>query len=411
MAGRQLSKLTALEVKRLTKPGRHSDGGGLYLVIDTAKNDGDTPSKRWVFMYRRKSDGRRSEMGLGGLVNVSLARARELAQEARATIAGGHDPIRARDASKASVQTIPTFLEAANAYIAAKEPGWRNEKHRYQWRQTVDTYCAAIASRPVNEITTDDVLAVLQPIWRSKAETAARVRGRIEHVLDAAAAAGHRLGENPARYRGHLRHLLPDRIKLQRGHHPALPWKELPAFVTELRTRESVTALALEFCILTASRTTEVLQAQWTEFDLDAAVWTIPPQRMKAGMEHRVPLSPRAMEILSTLGASKIGAFVFPSNRANKPLSAMTMLMLLRRMGHPNITVHGFRSTFRDWCDDATNYPREIAEAAIAHRVGSDVERAYARGDRLEKRRALMEAWANYCNQKPGNVVPMSRPA
>ena len=387
---RQLQKLTARGVQTLQEPGRHSDGGGLYLVVEASG------AKRWVFIYRRKRDGKQSEMGLGGLASVPLARARELAAEARAALAAGRDPLANREEQCTGPQ-IPAFGAFAEQVIATLESGWRNEKHRAQWRSTLTTYCAPITAKPVNEVTTEDVLAILQPIWTDKSETASRVRGRIEKVLDAAKAKGLRTGENPARWRGHLDHLLAKRKRLQRGHHAALPWQELPTFLAQLREREAVAALALEFCILTAARTGEVLGARWDEINAAAKVWTVPAVRMKAGAEHRVPLSPRALEILTKLQALRTGEFVFPSVRAGKPLSGMAMEMLLRRMQADAVTVHGFRSTFRDWAGEATNYPREIAEAALAHKVGDAVERAYRRGDALEKRRTLIESWSMFC--------------
>jgi integrase len=387
---RQLNKLTARKAQTETAPGRHSDGGGLYLVVD--KNG----AKRWVFIYRRKSDGKQSEMGLGGLISVPLGRARELAVEARALLASGRDPVQERKSVESPAAQVPSFGEMAQTVIESLETGWRNEKHRYQWRATIATYCAPIASKPINAITTEDVLEVLQPIWTDKNETASRLRGRIEKVLDAAKAKGYRSGENPARWRGHLDHLLPRRQKLQRGHHPALPYQQLPEFMTRLREETSIAALALEFCILTAARSGEVLGARWAEIDVEAKVWTIPAQRMKSGREYRVPLSPRAIAILDQLRQISSGEFVFPSPRGAKSLSNISMEMLLRRMKADAITVHGFRSSFRDWCGEETEFPRELAEAALAHTVGDAVERAYRRGDALDKRRTLMDAWADY---------------
>jgi integrase len=393
---RTLNRLTVRGVQALNAPGRHSDGGGLYLVIDK------TGSKRWAFIYRRKRDGKQSELGFGGLASVSLARARELAANARTVIASGKDPLEVRDASNDG-GGVPAFGAFAQEVIASLESGWRNNKHRAQWHSTIATYCAPIAGKLVSEITTDDVLGVLGPIWTDKNETASRIRGRIEKILDAAKAKGLRPGENPARWRGHLDHLLPKRQKLQRGHHPALPWQELPNFVARLRERPAVAALALEFLILTAGRSGEVLGARWQEIDLEARVWTVPPERMKAGREHRVPLSGRACAILQELKQVQTSQFVFPAPREGNKLSDMAMEMLLRRMHVQNVTVHGFRSTFRDWCGEATNYPRELAESALAHNVGDAVERAYRRGDALEKRRALMEAWSVHAEPRGGN--------
>jgi integrase len=413
---RQINRLSARKVQTLRDPGRHADGGGLYLVVDRASDSEHLPAKRWVFIFRDPSkppnaQGVRpqTEMGIGPLSSISLARARELAEAARAALKEGKSPLATRNALSAAAANIPTFGELAETVIESLESGWRNEKHRAQWRSTMATYCAPIASKPVNEVSTEDVLGVLQPIWKSKNETASRVRGRIEKILDAAKAKGVRSGENPARWRGHLDHLLPKRQKLQRGHHPALPWQELPEFMTKLRQREAIASLALEFTILTAARTSEALGAKWSEIDKEAAVWIVPAPRMKPGREHRVPLSGRVVAILRDLEKLDAGEYLFPGHRTGRPLSGMAMEMLLRRMSAGNVTVHGFRSTFRDWCGEATNFPRELAEAALAHAVGDAVERAYRRGDALEKRRALMEAWANYCEPRQGNVVALSR--
>lgn len=394
---RQVNRLSARAVATATKPGRHADGGGLYLVVDPSG------AKRWAFLFRR--DGKLREMGLGGLTSVPLARARELAGECRAEVAAGRNPIEARKANRA----VPTFGAAADAYVKSKSPEWRNAKHAAQWTMTLTKYAAPLRSKPVNEIGTDDVLEVLRPIWRTKPETASRLRGRIEHVLDAARAAGHRTGENPARWRGHLDKLLPKRQRLSRGHHAALPYPEVPAFVVELRKREAVAALALEYTTLTAARSGETLGARWPEIDLDAKVWTVPPERMKAGREHRVPLSGRALEILKQLAEVRTSEFVFPGQKRGRPLSVMALEMVLRRMKLENVTVHGFRSSFRDWAGECTSFPREIAEAALAHTVGDQTERAYRRGDALEKRRKLMDAWASFlaAPKAAGTVVPI----
>lgn len=408
----KLNKLTARGVQALNESGRFSDGGGLYLIVD---GKGETKAKRWLFIFRSPANGKQREMGLGSLANVSLADARAMAAEARRQLGEKKDPLEVRKAeaekSDQEAVVVPTFSDFAETVITSLETGWRNEKHRDQWRSTIQTYCKPIARTLVDAITTEDVLSILQPIWTEKNETASRLRGRIEKVLDAAKAKGLRSGENPARWRGHLDHLLPKRQKLQRGHHPALAWNELPEFMAKLRAREGMAALALEFTILTTARTGESLGASWGEIDLDAKVWTVPAHRIKAGKEHRVALSSRAHAILEKLNAARSSAFVFPSAQEGKHLSEMALLMLLRRMDAGSVTVHGFRSTFRDWCGEATNFPREVAEAALAHAVGDAVERAYRRGDALEKRRALMEAWATYCEPKEGNVVPMVRPA
>lgn len=336
--------------------GRHADGGGLYLVVDKSG------AKRWAFLYRREK--KLKEMGLGGLNSVSLARARELAGEARSIIAEGGDPINAR---RAIVQTSLTFGQASDELIEAIGPGFRNAKHLAQWKMTLTHYAASLRDKPIDGITTDDVLEVLRPIWSTKPETASRVRGRIERVLDAAKARGLRTGENPALWRGHLANLLPKRNKLSRGHHAAMDYREVPAFVALLRQREAVSARALEFTILTAARSGETYGAIWPEINLRSAVWTIPAARMKAGREHRVPLSDQAVAILKEMQKAKQSdtGFVFPGAKRDEPLSAMAMEMILRRM-KIDVTVHGFRSSFRDWCGEATSYPREVAESRFS---------------------------------------------
>jgi len=408
-------KLGAKSVESLKTPGRHSDGDGLYLAIS---DDGTTLRRRWTFLYRTRralglpgqpgTPGRAREMGLGNYPSVSLAKARELAAQCRADLADGRDPIEAREGRRNAQRARPTFGECADELVDAKEAGWRNAKHRYQWRQTLTQFAAPLRSLPVDKVSTEDVLGVLKPIWLTKAETASRLRGRIEQVLDAAKAMGHIPPgtENPARWRGHLDKLLARRQKLQRGHLPAIPFADVPAFVVKLREREAEAALALEVTILTAARSGETLGAKWSEFDREKKVWTVPASRMKRGVEHRVPLSDRAMEILEKLWQVRRGELVFPSHRDDRPLSDMAMTMLLRRMKFDGITVHGFRSSFRDWAGEATSFPREVAEAALAHAVGDETERAYRRGDALEKRRKLMEAWANYCGRGPAaNVI------
>jgi len=289
-------------------------------------------------------------------------------------------------------------------------PSWRNDKHAGQWEMTLREYTAPLRRLPVDKITTDDVLSVLKPLWNEKPETASRLRGRIERVLDAAKAQGLRNGENPARWRGHLDQLLPKRQRLSRGRHAAMPYGELPAFVSELRARQATAALALEFAILTAARSGEVLGARWDEFDLDRAIWTIPAARMKAGREHRVPLSKRALKIANAMHEARNGAFIFPGQKAGKPLSVMALEMVLRRMKIEAVTVHGFRSAFRDWSAECTNFTNEVCEAALAHVIENKAEAAYRRGDLFDKRRKLMEAWAVYCTApKTGKVVAFRR--
>jgi integrase len=281
--------------------------------------------------------------------------------------------------------------------------GFRNEKHKAQWKSTLETYAVPLRGKPVDTITTDDVLNVLKPIWAAKAETASRVRGRIEKVLDAAKAKGYRDGENPARWRGHLDHLLPRPSKRTRGHHAAMPYEDVAAFIAKLREREAAAALALELCILTAARSGEILGMQWSEIDLDKKIWTVSANRMKAGREHRVPLSSRAITILNQLEKGRAGEFVFPGQVHNKPLSNMAMEMILRRMQIENATVHGFRSSFRDWAGNVSNFPREVVETALAHVIGDKAEQAYRRSDALEKRRKLMDQWAAYCAKRSAN--------
>lgn len=389
------NRLTAVSVQRQKKPGRYADGGGLYLQV------GPTGGKSWLFRYTRL--GKAHEMGLGALNAVSLADAREAAAGARQTLAAGADPLEAREEERkrqeAEASNGMTFAECASAYIEAHKTGWRNEKHAAQWSSTIKTYAEPVlGALPVRAVDLDLVMKVLEPIWQTKPETAARLRGRIEAVLDWAAVRGYRAADNPARWRGHLDKLLPPRSKVQRvRHHPALSYEEIGAFMAKLRQRKEDTASALEFTILTASRTSEVLNAQWDEFDLDAKVWCIPGERMKAGRDHRVPLSEAAMSVLTRMDKVRRNAFVFPGQKKDRPLSNMVFLQLLKRMERSDLTTHGFRSTFRDWASERTSFSREVAEMALAHTIGDKVEAAYRRGDLFNKRRELMEAWASFC--------------
>lgn len=397
MSGRAINKMSAMRAAKLTTPGRHSDGGGLYLAID------QNGRRRWVFMYTRR--GKRIELGLGGGRDLPLAHAREEAATLRVLLATGGDPKAERLRSKQS----QTFGAVADSYVEAMRPSWRNAKHAAQWQMTLTKYAAPIRELPVNEITTEDILVVLQPLWTKTPETAERLRGRIENVLDAAKARGLRTSDNPARWRGHLNQLLPKRQRLARGHHAAMPFEMLPAFVANLRMRDAVAARALEFTILTAARSGEVLGATWNEIDVRKEVWTIPAGRMKAGREHRVPLSSRAMELLAAqMDLNSVGPVFCASNRAS-PLSSMAMAMLLRRM-KSEITVHGFRSTFRDWASETTGFSHEVCEMALAHTIANKAEAAYRRGDLFDKRRKLMEAWAVYCaSQKADKVMQLHR--
>lgn len=390
--------LSARTVASLKEPGRHADGGGLYLNVTA------TGAKSWVYMF--KVGNKRTELGLGSLSAVTLAAAREKAERARQALGRGEDP---RLAIRGAVD-VPTFGEVADALIAAMASNWRNPKHKAQWEMTLTEYAKPLRGLRVDRITTEDVLGVLKPHWQARPETASRLRGRIEAVLAAATAKGHRSGPNPAQWRNHLDRLLPPRGKLSRGHHKALPFHDVPAFVARLRASQGLAARALEFVVLTAARSGEVLGARWDEIDFAAKVWTAPADRMKAGIENRVPLSGRAVEILTELNAARLAdnPHVFPGAKRGRPLSGMSMEMTIRRM-KADCTVHGFRSSFRDWAGEATAFPRDVAELALAHKVGDAVERAYRRGDALAKRRALMDAWAAFIEAKPANVVPLSR--
>ncbi len=385
-------------------PGIYPDGGGLYLCVASSG------AKTWV--YRFSWQGRRPEMGLGSVGDgVGLAEARAARDEGRRVLRSGSNPIEARREAARIGARKPTFGGIADALLAAKSLEWRNEKHRDQWRISLTALAAPLRSRPVDEIDTAAVLSVLTPIWQAKPETGNRLRQRIEAVLDAAKAQGHRSGDNPAAWRGHLSHLLPKRGKLARGHHAAMAYADVPAFVEKLREIDSTAARALEFAILTAGRSGEIYGACWTEIDLAAKVWTIPAERMKAGREHRVPLCERAVAILERLFATKISAFAFPGQRRGRPLSHVAMAKVIERMGVEGATVHGFRSAFRDWVGNETHFPREVAEAALAHVVGDAAEQAYRRGDALEKRRALMAAWAAYCEPTDARNVVVFRGA
>ena len=400
---RRINRLDARTVATLNKPGRHADGGGLYLSISQT---GSTLRRRWVFLFRWQ--GKLREMGLGGASTVTLAQARRLAAKWRGELADGRNPFETRAAERRSHSACPTFGEIAKAFYEAKSHDWRNEKVKKQWLTPLNRYAGRLMTMPVNEISTEDVLAALQPIWTTKSETASRVRGRIEAVLDSARARGliaHNEA-NPARWRGHLAHILPKRKRLTRGHHPAMPYQDVPNFITRLRDRDGIAAHALEFTILTAARTKEVRGARWDEIDSEARIWTVPAARMKGNRVHRVPLSGRVLEVLETLSKGRTGDLIFPSSRPDRPLSEMAMAMVLRRMNILDITVHGFRSSFRDWAGDCTQFPRELAEAALAHVAGDETERAYRRSDALERRCALMEAWAGFVGNNNHHNAP-----
>ena len=343
-------------------------------------------------------------MGLGATHTIGLAEAREKARECRRLRLDGIDPIEARKAARSRARlaaaTATTFKDCAERYIASHQAGWRSRVHAAQWPSTLGRYVYPVFGLvPVQAVDVGLVLKVLEPIWTAKPETASRVRGRIESVLDWATARGFRQGENPARWRGHLENLLPKKTKLRRiEHHAALPYAELSKFMAELRRQEGIAAKAFEFAILTVARTGEVIGARWSEIDLERRLWVIPAERMKAGKEHRVPLSEASASILETMQKVREGDYVFPGGKARRPLSNMAFLMLLRRIGRGDLTAHGFRSTFSDWCSERTNFPAEVREMALAHMVGDKVEAAYRRGDLFQKRRQVMDAWARYCS-------------
>jgi len=416
-------KLTAVEVTKAKGPAVLHDGGGLYLRVAAPREirGVEVPgAKSWVFRFQL--DGKRRDMGLGPFPDILLAEAREKAAGYRKQRHEGIDPLDAkgaqRRAERVSVAKGRTFRECAVEFIEKNRAGWRNAKHAAQWTATLATYVyPTLGELPVSAIDAGLVVQVLDPIWAEKPETASRVRGRIEAVLDAATVRGFRQGPNPAQWKGNLAHILPARGKVRKvEHHAALAIDGMSEFLDALRGREGMAARALEFAILTAGRTGEVLGARWDEIDLDAKVWTVPAGRMKAGREHRVPLSDAALALLDrvrplalmTDGKPDSTAPVFPGLRRAFPLSNMVMLMLLRRMKRGDLTAHGFRSTFSDWAAERTAYPREVVEMALAHSIESRVEAAYRRGDLFEKRRQLMKAWAKFCSAPAatGGVVP-----
>ena len=422
MAGK-LTVATARALVAKGQPSRHADGGNLYLAV-TARG-----AAKWTFRYMLA--GKAREMGLGacdpeGKAGHTLAEARANAEAARKLLRSGADPVEHRKAAaRAKAETAAraqSFKAVAVLHIGSHGEGWRNAKHRAQWGSTLESYAyPTLGSMPVADITTDDVLRVLQqpvageekptPLWNARPETATRLRGRIEAVLSYAAARGWRDGDNPARWRGHLSAMLPARAKMAKvQHHAALPWHEVGAFMVRLRELRATAARALEYAILTGCRTSEVLGARWSEVDMEAAVWTVPAGRMKAGREHRVPLSAGALAVLRGLlpmNSDGGDGYVFPGQKKGKPLSSMAMLMLLRRMDRADLTAHGFRSTFRDWTEEATSTPHAVAEAALAHTIGNKVEAAYRRGDLYQKRAALMQEWADYCAKAPAKVVKL----
>jgi integrase len=391
MTSRVYNRLTATKVAALRQPGKYADGGGLYLLIDETR-------RRWLFRYSWR--GRRCELGLGSARALSLAKAREQAAECRELILEGRNPKTVRARSDRAV----TFGEFADEYIETMSPSWRNPKHIAQWTMTLTVYAAPLRKMVIEEIGTDEIMRTLKPHWSRVPETADRLRGRIESILDAAKAAGLRDGENPARWRGHLSLLLPKRRR-GGGHHAALPFHKIRPFMKKLRARPANAARALEFLILTAARTKEILLADWSEVDLRQRVWIVPADHMKADREHRVPLSQPAMDILLATPDDKRTGLIFKGEGSSKPLTIMAMPMLLRRMNVEE-TVHGFRSTFRDWSSEVTNYPNEVCEMALAHTIPGKAEAAYRRGDLFKKRKALMDSWAKYCGYPPSVGKP-----
>lgn len=385
--------------------GKFEDGEGLRLVVSPAG------AKKWVL--RLTVDGRRREMGLGSYPVVSLAEARAKAAEARQQRAQGLDPLAVR---KVAVAKTPTFISAAAAFIRMNRRAWSNAKHGRQWCATLRTYAKPVlGTKPVDKIGTEDVLKVLQPIWTTKTETAKRVQGRMENILDFATARKWRTGENPARWRGHLDTLLPPPRKVARPvHHPAMPYTEVPAFLAELRGNTSTSAWALRWLILTATRTGEVLGATWEEIDQTSKVWVIPGERMKAGRAHRVPLTDACMKILQSLPRVVGNPYLFPGAVRGRPLSGMALLMLMRGMGYGvagergDYVPHGFRSSFRDWAGEVSSFPRDVCEMALAHTVANQVEAAYRRGDLFAKRTAMMEQWGQWCGSfgHRGAILP-----
>jgi integrase len=414
-----VNRLTSIQVTRANTPGMYADGGGLYLQV-TANG-----ARTWIYRYQLNKRPR--EMGLGPAHSVSLAEARSKRDDARKQKVDGVDPIEARKRAKAEALLAEasgvTFRAAAERYIKAHTAGWKNAKHAAQWTATLEAYVyPVVGDLAVGAVDTGLVLKTIEDIWATKPETASRVRGRVESILDWARVRGYRQGENPARWRGHLDKLLPARSRVRRiEHHAALPYADLGTFMTALKARDGLSARALEFAILTAARTGEVIAATWSEFDLVAGTWTVPAERMKAKREHRVPLSDAALKLLKTLQLQGGGEFVFPGGRKKsdapghfRPLSNMALLETLRRMERGDLTTHGFRSTFRDWAAERTGYPREVVEMALAHTIADKVEAAYRRGDLFEKRRRLMVEWAKFCGQpsKPaGDLLTLQRGA
>jgi integrase len=401
--------LTALAAAKLSRPGRYAAGDGLYLQVRAGGG------KSWIFRYQRAGIAR--HMGLGRFNVVPLAEARQRARDAHKLLLDDIDPIEHRHAqraqNRANAARSVTFRKCAEEFLASQEAGWTSSDHRRQWHSSLERYVyPVLGDIPVAKIDSELVLRVLQPIWNSKRETASRVRGRIESILSWATVFKNRSGENPARWRGNLKHVLSTPSDKQKTHttrhHPALPYPEIAAFLTELHKRQGTAARALEVTILTAMRSGEVLRARWPEFNLEDRVWTVPADRMKGGREHKVPLSGRVVEIVKSL--PQHGEYVFAGSRPDRPLNVAAMLRVITRMKRSGITAHGFRSTFRDWAAETTGYPNHVVEKALAHAIGDKVEAAYRRGDLFEKRKRLMNEWATYCNSpavRSGDVVAL----
>jgi integrase len=400
--GRGIERLSARAIEKVSrKPGMYCDGGGLWLRVLSAT------SRSWIFRYML--NGAVHKMGVGKYPEISLAEARQLASEARQLKAHGKDPIEERKAALAAKKLLAakrmTFRQCGKAYVEAHKAGWKNQKHIWQWTATLEAHAYPVfGDLPVGEVDVGLVMKAIEPIWQTKNETASRLRGRVEVILDWAKVRGYRSGDNPARWRGHLDKLLPARSRVRKvEHHAALPFDDMPNFMWKLREETALAARALEVLILTVGRTGEVIGARWPEFNFKEKLWVVPGERMKSGREHRVPLCDEAITILKALAPDDPVAdgYVFAKGTTGQPLSNMAMLMLLRRMGHPEITAHGFRSTFRDWVSERTDFAGETAEMALAHVVEDDTEAAYRRGDLLEKRRRLMVAWAKMCSERP----------
>jgi integrase len=408
---RSVNKLTSKQVTSLSEPGYYGDGNGLWLQISKYG------TKSWV--YRYSLDKKSHEMGLGSISGLSLAQARLVAQKHRDEVRDGIDPIQARKRSRLSniqaAADLKTFDECSKSLIEAKQSGWKNTKHRQQWENTLSQYASPILGNlPVSDIDTALIVRVLEPIWDQKTETARRLRSRIEQVLDWATTRGYRSAPNPARWKGHLDTLLASPSSITKPeHHNALPYAEVGSLINKLRANAGISAKALEFTILTAARTNEVIHATWDEIDLEKALWTIPAQRMKAGKEHVVPLSEHVIALLRQLNEISQNGYIFPGSRAGQPISNMTMIKLLKRIQGKHHTVHGLRSTFRDWAGETTAYPREVIEHALAHQLKDKAEAAYQRGTLLAKRRRLMDDWAKFCSEiktpTDNKIFPINR--